>query len=327
MEDYERIVAEAEKQPMNLYDMKDHPVVQNLLINNGLRAFNEFVKLIHGKDLDNQKLDESIFAQALDAVISDSEETFHVLLPVGMNLYRCRKIESSQKIVKGKISAEMTREKVFLSSGYNEAESKEPPLFKPSAQRANIAGISYLYLAEEPYTACAEIRPDNHSYVSVAKFSLLKEARIIDLRTNQRVSAFEDFEREHDLSIAALITAVMQFFGTPNIEDSIYPVTQYVADYIRKAGFDGVRYQSAMSGGSNITLFNCHRSRVKFVDSKIVLVHSQHLNIVDLENGKLIPSAVDESWKVEDLNNARGELIRIINRSYMQEDLKTENKM
>lgn len=320
MEDFDRIIEETEKHPMNPYDMKDHPVVRNLLINNGLRAFNEFTKLIQNKDLNNQMLDKSIFVQALDAILADPEETFHVLLPVGMNLYRCRKIESSKKIVNGNISAKMTSEKKFVSSGYNEAESKEPPLKRPSAQRANIAGMSYLYLAEEPYTACAEIRPNNHSYVSVARFSLLKEAKVIDLKTNQRVAAFEDFEREHDLSIAAIMTAVMQFFGTPNIEDSIYPVTQFVADCIRKAGFDGVRYQSAMSGGSNVTLFNCHRSRVKFVDSKIVLVHSQHLNIVDLENGEMLPSAVDESWKEEDLNKARGEIIRIIDRSYMQEN-------
>lgn len=304
---------------MNLFEMKAHPFMRSLLIHNGIKAFNEFAKLLSEDELENSAIDDSTVVKALDAIFQDPEKTFHVAIPAGTELFRCRDITASEQIREGNIKAQYIDDESFYTEGYNEPNSKEAPIYKPRAARANLTGMSYLYVAEEPYTACAEIQPHNHSYISLATFRLKQDMNVVDLRTNREVMAFEDFEREHQLSIAALITAIMQEFGKPSISKSVYRVTQFVSDYIRKAGFDGVRYQSAMSAGTNITIFNCHKSRVEFVNSKILLVNAQHLEIINLESGEKLPEAKDTFWKPEYLEKAREEISSIVKHSAYEE--------
>lgn len=252
--------------------------------------------------------------QALDMMIEDPQTTFHSILKEGTEYYRCRKIDDAEDIKTGGIDSNYTDKNEFISKGYDESNSKEAPLCKAMAARANIEGASYLYLAEEPYTACAETRPNNHSFVSLARFRIVKEARIIDLKTDRAVAAFEVFQEKNDLSIASLFTEIMKFFATPAIHPSVYLATELIADHIRKAGFDGIRFQSSVSEGSNITLFNCHRSRVQFIDSHVILMHAMKYNIIDLESGNMIDPPVDVDWNANDLSNARNEIVKIVQR-------------
>jgi hypothetical protein len=111
-----------------------------------------------------------------------------------------------------------------------------------------------------------------------------------------------------------MITNIMVRFATPAINDSIYASTQFISDYFRKAGFDGIRFQSAMSGGTNITLFISHHSRVRFINSRVLAVHSQHLNIMDLDNGETIQSPVEHTMEAEYYSQSCNELKGIIDR-------------
>lgn len=296
-----------------LYNMKGHPIFDQILAFNGRKVFYDLVeKISEKKTLTNKEMDESLVFKALDSMIEDENGTFHTIIKEGTELYRCRKISDVKEIGEGGIDSNYTDQNVFYTIGYDEPNSKEAPLHKAAAARANIEGASYLYLAEEPYTACAEIRPDNHSYVSLATFRITKEAKIIDLKTDQKVAAFVDFEKEHDLSIASLFTEVMRFFSTPSIHPSVYLTTELIADHMRKAGFDGIRFQSSVSGGSNITLFNSHRSRIKFVESHVILVHALKYNMVNLDNGLLFEPPTETDWNPGNLPDARNELIKMV---------------
>lgn len=185
-------------------------------------------------------------------------------------------------------------------------------MFTTDGARANIPGMSYLYLAEDPYTACSEIHPANHQFVSLAEFELLKESKLFDLKTNRSVPVDIEVINELQISPAVLMTAIMNHFATPAIDGSIYRTTQYLSDYIRKAGYDGIRFQSSTSGGTNITLFNSHRSRIKYLESRVVLVHSSHYNIVDLNNNILFDPPVDDGWQESFFEEAKEELKSII---------------
>ena len=288
---------------VKLTDLKEHPFFRNMLIFNANRSMDRFYSAIaEGKTVhDNPVL------QLLDAMIE--REVFHSTLPENMRLYRARSITTAEHFRKG-----ISQKEDGTFSGFDEANSVEAPLHSTQSARANIKGMSYLYLAEDPYTACAEIRPVNNSFVSLATFELLKPAFILDLKTNQTVSDFSDIEEDLQCSVAEMITNIMVRFATPAIDGSIYASTQFISDYFRKAGFDGIRFQSAMSGGTNITLFNSHHSRIHFINSRVLAVHSQHLNIMDLNNGETIPSPVDHVMEADYYSQSRNELTGIIDR-------------
>lgn len=171
----------------SIYDLKSNPAVRSYLIFKGRNAFETFSKLMQSDNLDNADLDNSVVVKALDELIQDEAKTFHLALPSGTKLYRCREITTAEQIKKGGIIAQTNKDLSYHTRGYNESNSKEAPFLKPRAARANIDGMSYLYLAEEPYTACSEIRPNNHSFVSIATFQLKKEANLIDFATNKKV--------------------------------------------------------------------------------------------------------------------------------------------
>jgi hypothetical protein len=62
---------------------------------------------------------------------------------------------------------------------YQPARMKPLPE-KASDGRANPKGIPYLYLATEKETAALEVRPLGGSYLSIARFRLLRDIRVID---------------------------------------------------------------------------------------------------------------------------------------------------
>ena len=54
-----------------------------------------------------------------------------------------------------------------------------------------------------------------------------------------------------------------------NTED--YRVTQIISEYIRKMGYDGILYRSFFTMKNNYTIFNCHKSKIAYKNSRIVV--------------------------------------------------------
>ncbi len=299
---------------INLADLKDHPFFHYLLTLGARQEMEKFYSNIaNGESVYNSPV-----IKLLDAIIS--RKTFRMDLPRGTMLYRARAIVRYDQF---KMGIDQKNDGTF--SGYNEQNSIEAPLHKTPEARANIKGMSYLYLAEDKYTACAEIRPANNSFVSVATFKTLKKASLIDLTikkliANKDMSEFSDIEEKLQLSVAEMAASIMRRFATPAIDTSIYASTQFISDYFRKAGVDGIQFQSAMSGGTNISLFNSHNSRIKFVKSQIVAVYSQFLNIIDMDYGSIIDSPIDSTINPNYFENTKEELGEIIHRVHTQKE-------
>ena len=136
---------------------------------------------------------------------------------------------------------------------------------------------------------------------------------MLDLKTNHDVGPFEDFERKYDISIARLLTCIMRHFATPNVGGSIYRFTQFISDYIKKAGIAGIRYQSSVSAGYNITIFHRDDSEIQFVSSKVIFANYAEYHIVDLNSGKDIKSILDMNKNKIDLFKRQNELVNDIN--------------
>jgi RES domain len=127
--------------------------------------------------------------------------------------------------------------------------------------RANPARIKYLYIAEEENTALAEIRPLLKSHVSIAKIKVLNELRIADLTHNILMNVSDNDQ--------TLIYLIIEEFSKPNNNEPLdYLPTQYISEYIKSIGFDGIKYNSSLySGGKNYVIFNY--KKCKAISSKL----------------------------------------------------------
>ena len=142
-------------------------------------------------------------------------------------------------------------------------EMGAPPKRLATYGRANPIGIPYLYLSSVPETAVAEVRPHTGETVCVAEFRVKPPLTTVDLRNpRQLVSPFV----LGDASAIGQLRADIPFLERlgeeltrpvlPRSAAIDYIPSQYLCEFIKKAGYDGVVYRSSISRGMNLALFN-----------------------------------------------------------------------
>lgn len=185
-------------------------------------------------------------------------ENHFFTLPKGTILYRARIIDydspsaESTGIVKGSIC----HQEYGAFEGFDEMNSFTPPPESASSGRANPEKVVYLYTASEIVTAIAETRPRLLDHISVAKIELQCDLRIVDLRV-------ESSSLKIDYS-SLIVRNLIASFSHPCKGPIEYIPTQFIAEYTKSLGFDGIAYHSSfIFGGTNITLF--HPSQAKAV--------------------------------------------------------------
>lgn len=137
-----------------------------------------------------------------------------------------------------------------------------PPKRRSSHGRANPAGIPYLYLGSLPETAAAEIRPHTGEIACVADFKI-PEIKAVDLRNPRKlVSPFILSESSAigqlraDLPFLERLGEELTRPVQPSGAAIDYIPSQYLCEFIKKSGFDGVVYRSSVSDGINLALFD-----------------------------------------------------------------------
>ena len=171
------------------------------------------------------------------------------------------------------IKAQQKWQKVKFK-GWNAKDSSAPPADYIGHGRANPDHIRYLYLCEDKITPVYEVRPIIGQTVSVAKFKLQKEIKVYDLTLN-----LQDIVGELKFEMPSLYNTIGEMFSRPyNGEPTKYLPTQYLAEEIKKMGFDGLRFNSSLhSGGINVVLFN--PDLCKAVSSDLVEIKAINLEL------------------------------------------------
>lgn len=147
-------------------------------------------------------------------------------------------------------------------AGFKVAEMKNPPPEKAKAGRANPHGISYLYIANDTKTTLYEARASLFDYVTVGTFRLKEDIKVINLRgdTYDPIYLAEQGELEDFLIHLPFITRLEQELSKPrrrSDNELDYLPTQYLSEFIKSLGFDGVEYQSSLYPlGYNLAIFN-----------------------------------------------------------------------
>jgi hypothetical protein len=147
------------------------------------------------------------------------------------------------------------------------ADMGAPPPRSASHGRANPAGIPYLYLGSKPLTAISEIRPHTGEKVCVLDFRLPADLKLIDLR-NARESfspfTFDDADKIGKIRNALpFLERLGDDLTTPVLPQAAaidYTPSQFLCEFIKRCGYDGVVYRSSVSDGINLALFNPARA-------------------------------------------------------------------
>jgi len=151
--------------------------------------------------------------------------------------------------------------------GYSAKDSDAPPKNSKHG-RVNPEGISYLYTALDANTAISEIQPTIGQIVSVAKIKTIKSLSIFKFdffeafkdagimqSTPAQVSEQLGISFWHLRDFFDLVSELFSKPATGNYEN--YYATQYISEFIKSKGFDGIEYKSSLKkGGTNIVLFD-----------------------------------------------------------------------
>ena len=147
---------------------------------------------------------------------------------------------------------------------YSPQELGAPPSNLASSGRINPQGISFLYGALEENTAISEVRPWVGANISLGKFKVLRDLKLVDL-TNEPRKSFNSGEYSDDEMLKGLKTSINSifinklFFSAPAHEkdDLAYITSQFISERFKIMGADGILYPSVLNeNGLNICLFN-----------------------------------------------------------------------
>lgn len=152
------------------------------------------------------------------------------------------------------------RARISDSKGFTSKEMRMPPTEKARPGRIGAEGIPCFYLTNNVDTAIKEVRAGAFDYVTVAKFKLKNNIKVIDLRLLDSISPFSISEpislainKEPLLRLKAEVEKPVRV--TENAIE--YVPIQYFCDYIRSKGYKGIIYNSTMSAtGYNLSAFS-----------------------------------------------------------------------
>jgi hypothetical protein len=146
---------------------------------------------------------------------------------------------------------------------YSINDMREPPKRLASHGRANPAGIPYLYLGSRPETAASEVRPHTGEVACVADFIIHDPLRAVDLRRPRELVSPFGLTDANDIGKLRADIPLLERLGEeltrpvlPSGAAIDYIPSQYLCEFIKKCGYDGVVYRSSVSEGINLALFD-----------------------------------------------------------------------
>ncbi len=190
---------------------------------------------------------ESRFLTNTDPIFDLGWDSFFIktiIFPSGQELYRAR------------IHSEVGQ------NTYNLDEMGCPSKEKVTSGRANPQGIPYLYLSKTLETTLYETRAAYLDEISIGKFKVKENRKVVLVDFTEDVSSFLDYENIIDYTKSVLLKKQISIDLSKPIRrydtELEYIPTQFICEFIRYiTGADGILFNSSLhKGGKNIVLFN-----------------------------------------------------------------------
>jgi len=183
-------------------------------------------------------------------------------------------IEKRKKYTAGTL---FYRDRISDRDGFGCRNIGKPPNNKATSGRANPQGIPYLYLSSDSKTTLYESRATFLDYVTIGTFQLTEDIEIVKLRTVDITNPFEE-DLYEKLVYQPFLQNLESELSRPlrrHDSDLEYLPTQYLCEFIKHIGYEGVEYGSAMrKDGINIAFFD---------DKKFNCIKTEILEVKDIE--------------------------------------------
>lgn len=167
------------------------------------------------------------------------------------------------------ISQEINSEKDFYraricndSNGFETQQMFGPPHGYRRAGRINPEEIGVLYLSADKKTVLYETRANVYDFVTIGKFKANKTLKIANLSGFSNISPFvyDDTMIEQFAINRNVFNDISQEIAKPirrNDSPLEYLPTQFISEFIKSQGYDGVAYESTINkGGFNYAFFD-----------------------------------------------------------------------
>lgn len=115
------------------------------------------------------------------------------------------------------------------------------------AGRANAPGDEYLYVASLPETACGEVLLLLRDLLSVSRFKIIKQLKILNLK-NIKIRDYTDYDIKAYRDFAERIE---EAFSRPVDDPELYAPSYHIAEYYKRNGIDGIKYGSFNNMGKD----------------------------------------------------------------------------
>ncbi len=202
----------------------------------GVGNWDTFKKYIRNE---NRFHGEYINYEILENILKETE----IIIPKDEYFYRARLTDERHK------------------NGFEKGEMGAPPCDVASAGRINSKGQSCLYLSNNMDTTVKEIRGQAFDGVTIATFNTKCELHVLDLSSIAHFTPFyKDNNKINYLINERHLRRIKNDLAKPVSRldsDLDYLPTQYISDFAKYLGYDGVKYYSTFDKESyNLALFN-----------------------------------------------------------------------
>ncbi len=227
--------------------------------------------------------------QVLESMESLVEKMKPMKLRKGI-YYRARVVETKDICTEKGFSTNVDGR---VCAGYNETESGRAPECIVKAGRINREWEAIWYIADDAYTAMAEVRPGVREQVSVAEYRIVnnEDLYILDFSgitpEMKKKSDSEDLlQNNHDLH--EIYVEMQKLLTLPAVHERSYFISNMIADIIKGVGVSGVKYKSFYGKGTNIALWDIDEKEIEYYGSTVYLNYCSNQAFISLEDGKTI---------------------------------------
>lgn len=185
-----------------------------------------------------------------------------------------------------KVVTNLYRARIGSNVCFKKEEMGPPPLDRVTAGRANSAGIRCLYLASDIETTLHESRARDLDYITIATFTAKRNLTVVDLSNLNKISPFSNqaFEKDWFAINMPILKQISNEIAKPlTRQDSEldYLPSQYISDFVKSIGFDGICYRSTLNPrGVNYAMFDYEEFECK--DVKLYQIKSLQYNTKEI---------------------------------------------
>ena len=235
--------------------------------------------------------------------VKDNITLFNEIKPKENKIYINDMIDPLSKISPEEWTAFIKENKIKDTKfwGYNQKGSDAPPENTIDGRVAPL-GIRYLYTSCDTNTAIAEIQPSKGQLVSVAEIETKKELSLFSFDFEEIIfntvlgdTSFSKFSEQFGKSffdLGIFYKTVSDLFSkSVHNNNAYYYVTQYISEFIKHKGFDGIKYKSSLNdNGYNVVLFDVSKDNKKNPKNYKIINSSLHkIEKIEVMSTKFLP--------------------------------------